>query len=217
MGGNPIKIMSNPSLTVVNHPLIQISLTRLRDVATQPAEFRRHLRELSNLMLFEAARDLETRAIEVQTPIAKTGGVDFAREVVLVPILRAGLGMVDGLWGGLSAAHVGHIGIFRDEATAKPQPYYSKFPAYLDKAEVFLLDPMLATGQSAAEAADQLKGHGAKRIRFVSILACPPGLETFHRAHPDIPVFTAAVDLGLNENSYIVPGLGDAGDRYFGT
>jgi uracil phosphoribosyltransferase len=207
----------DPRLTVVQHPLVHIGLTRLRMVSTPPAEFRRHLREVAALIFAEATRTLPTREVEITTPLARTTGADFLRPVVLAPILRAALGMVDGIWPALTTAQVAHIGIFRDEATTKPVPYYAKYPADLDKADVFLLDPMLATGQSAAVAADQLKANGAKSIRFLSIISCPQGLEYFHSQHPDIPVYTGAVDLGLNERSYIVPGLGDAGDRYFGT
>lgn len=169
------------------------------------------------LLFVEASRDLETGAVEVATPLAQTTGRALVHPIVLVPILRAGLGMVDGIWPLVPTAQLAHIGIYRDEQTARPHPYYSKFGPALDTADIFLLDPMLATGQSAVEAANQLKAHGASRLRFICLLSAPPGLDTFHDAHPDVPVFTAAIDECLNAHSYIVPGLGDAGDRYFGT
>jgi uracil phosphoribosyltransferase len=205
------------SLTVCTHPLIQSALSRLRDHRTDCEEFRRHLRGMSMLLFVEAARDLETRTVEVTTPMEKTTGRKLVHPIVLVPILRAGLGMVDGIWPVVPAAQLAHIGIYRDEETARPHPYYSKFGPDLNSAEVFLLDPMLATGQSAVEAVNQLKAHGASRLRFICLVSAPEGIKTFHAAHPDVPVFTATVDLRLNEHSYIVPGLGDAGDRYFGT
>jgi uracil phosphoribosyltransferase len=205
------------SLTICTHPLVQTGLSRMREKSTPPDDFRRYLREVSALLFAEAARDLEIRPIELTTPLERTTGNALVRPVVLVPILRAGLGMVDGVWPLAPSAQIAHIGIYRDEATARPQPYYSKFPPALDTADVFLLDPMLATGQSAVEAANQLKAYGARHIRFVCIIAAPAGVETFHRAHPEIPVSTASLDRGLDFRSYILPGLGDAGDRYFGT
>ena len=149
--------------------------------------------------------------------MARAGGVAFARRIVLAPVLRAALGMVDGIWPLAPDAEVAHLGICRDEITARPQPYYSKFPADLRGADVFALDPMLATGQSAVEAVNQLKAHGASQLAFLCVISCPQGIDTFHRHHPEVPVFTGAVDPGLDERFYIVPGLGDAGDRYFGT
>jgi uracil phosphoribosyltransferase len=205
------------SVTVCTHPLLQSGLARLRDRQTSCDAFRRHVREMSMLLFVEASRDLETGEVEITTPIEKTTGRVLIHPIVLVPILRAGLGMVDGIWPLVPTAQLAHIGIYRDEETARPHPYYSKFGPALDAADVFLLDPMLATGQSAVEAVNQLKAHGAARLRFICLLSAPPGLETFHAAHPDVPIFTAAVDDHLNAHSYIVPGLGDAGDRYFGT
>jgi uracil phosphoribosyltransferase len=206
-----------PSVTVCTHPLLQSGLARLRDCQTSCDAFRRHVREMSMLLFVEASRDLETGVMEITTPLEKTTGRVLIHPIVLVPILRAGLGMVDGIWPLVPTAQLAHIGIYRDEETARPHPYYSKFGPALDTADVFLLDPMLATGQSAVEAVNQLKAHGAARLRFICLLSAPPGLETFHAAHPDVPIFTAAVDDHLNAHSYIVPGLGDAGDRYFGT
>ncbi len=204
-------------LTISTHPLVQTGLGRIRQKSTPSDDFRRHVREVSALLFAEASATLETRSIDIETPVARTTGLTLARPIVLVPILRAGLGMVDGIWPLAPTAQIGHIGIYRDEATARPQPYYSKLPPTLAEADVFLLDPMLATGYSAVEAADQLKAHGAKRLRFLCLIAAPTGVETFHRSHPEVPVSAGAVDLGLNDRSYIVPGLGDAGDRYFGT
>lgn len=169
------------------------------------------------LLFVEASRDLETGEEAVVTPLAPTTGRVLVHPIVLVPILRAGLGMVDGIWPLVPTARLAHIGIYRDEETTRPHPYYSKFGPALDPADVFLVDPMLATGQSAVEAVNQLKAHGARRVRFLCLVSAPPGLDTFHAAHPDVPVFTAAIDDHLNDRSYIVPGLGDAGDRYFGT
>jgi len=205
------------SLTVCTHPLLQSALARLRDRETSCDAFRRHVREMSMLLFVEASRELETGEIDIVTPLAKSTGRVLVHPIVLVPILRAGLGMVDGIWPLAPTAQLAHIGIYRDEETALPHPYYSKFCPTLDTADVFLLDPMLATGQSAIEAVNQLRAQGAVRLRFLCLLAAPPGLATFQAAHPDVPIFTAAVDQGLNEHSYIVPGLGDAGDRYFGT
>jgi len=205
------------TLTVSTHPLVLAGLSRLRDKNTSSDDFRRHVREVSALLFAQASADLETRPVEIETPIERTTGTALSRSVVLVPILRAGLGMVDGVWPLIPTAQVAHIGIYRDDATAKPQPYYSKVPPGLGDGDVFLLDPMLATGQSAVEAVNQLKSYGAKRIRFVCLIAAPEGVETFHAAHPEIPITTGALDRALNERSYIVPGLGDAGDRYFGT
>ena len=205
------------ALNVSTHPLVQTGLTHLRDKTTSSDDFRRHVREVSALLFAQASADLETRSVDILTPIEPTTGTALSRAVVLVPILRAGLGMVDGIWPLIPTAQIAHIGIYRDEATAKPQPYYSKVPPGLGEGDVFLLDPMLATGQSAVEAVNQLKAYGAKRIRFVCLISSPEGIETFHAAHPEIPITTGALDRGLNERSYIVPGLGDAGDRYFGT
>lgn len=205
------------ALTVSSHPLVRIGLSRLRDKQTSSDEFRRNLRKVAALLFAQASADLETRPTEIETPIEPATGAELSRPVVLVPILRAGLGMVDGIWPLIPRAQIAHIGIYRDEETALPQPYYSRMPTQPDSVDVFLLDPMLATGQSAVEAATQLKNAGATRIRFVCIIAAPQGVDTFHRTHPEIPITTGALDLGLNDRSYIVPGLGDAGDRYFGT
>jgi uracil phosphoribosyltransferase len=204
-----------PSLAVISHPLAQAALTRLRARTTEPPEFRRYLKELAALVFIEATRQLEVSEIEVTTPLAKTRGVALTRPIILAPVLRAALGMVDGIWPVAPQAQIGHLGIYRDELTARPRPYYSKLPPGLESADVFVLDPMVATGQSAVEAVNQLKAYGARRLCFLSIITCPTGIENFHRAHPDVPLFTVAVDLALDDRYFIVPGLGDAGDRCF--
>jgi uracil phosphoribosyltransferase len=204
-------------LVVVTHPLAQVAISRLRAAETTPTEFRRQLRQLSALLFIEATRELDTSPVTVTTPMARTGGVVLARRIVFAPVLRAALGMLDGIWPAASDAEVAHLGICRDEVTARPRPYYSKFPADLRSADVFALDPMLATGQSAVEAVNQLKAHGASRLTFLCVISCPQGIDTFHQSHPDVPIITGAVDRGLDGRFYIVPGLGDAGDRYFGT
>lgn len=168
-------------------------------------------------MCFEVCRDLAITETVVETPLVKTTGYELARPVVLVPILRAGVGMLQGFIEILSEASIGNIGMYRDEETLQPKSYYSKMPPRLEEAEVILIDPMLATGCSSAEAATQLKNQGAKQIRFVCLIAAPDGVEAFFESHPDIPIYTASIDEALNEDAYIVPGLGDAGDRYFGT
>jgi uracil phosphoribosyltransferase len=204
-------------VTIVEHPLIRVKLTRLRDETTMPEEFRARLAELATLLVFEATRDLPTKVLNIRTPLAPHEGSVLARPIIVAPILRAGLGMVEGMLHVLADVSVGHIGMKRDEYTHRPASYYFNLPAHLPDAEVIVVDPMLATGHSASAAITQLKAAGAKRIRFICCVSCPEGLGQVREAHPDVPVFTAAVDDGLNERAYIVPGLGDAGDRYFGT
>jgi uracil phosphoribosyltransferase len=204
-------------VTVIDHPLVQVKLTQLRDARTGSCEFRARLNELSTLMVFEATRDLETRPAPIQTPLAPCEGRALARPVVVAPILRAGLGLVEGMLDLLPDVSVAHIGMFRNELTQRPESYYFKAPAHLAQADVILVDPMLATGWSATGAVGQLKAAGAKSVRFVCIVSCPAGLLQLRGTHPDVRIFTAAVDPVLNERAYIVPGLGDAGDRYFGT
>ncbi len=204
-------------VTVISHPLVRVKLTRMRDERTQPAEFRARLAELAKLLIFEATRDLETRPETIRTPLAEHEGASLARPIIVVPILRAGLGMAEAIMQLLADASVGHIGMKRDEHTHRPASYYFNMPGHLPDADVIVVDPMMATGHSASAAVAKLKESGARRIRFVCCVSCPEGLAQFHDSHPDVPVFTAAVDAGLNENAYIVPGLGDAGDRGFGT
>lgn len=204
-------------VTVIDHPLIREKLTIVRDRDTLPQEFRRELRELATLMTFEVARDFQTVERIVQTPLAPYTGAALARPVIIAPILRAGLSFVDGMLQVLSHASVGHIGMYRNETTHRPESYYFKLPSHLGSAEVLVVDPMLATGWSATGAISQLKESGARHLRYVCLVSCPAGLRQLRGAHPDVPIFTAAIDPELNENAYIVPGLGDAGDRYFGT
>ncbi len=204
-------------VTVIDHPLVKSLLSRLRAADTSPGSFRRHLHEISRLMTFEATRGLGSREVQVQTPLSEATGAELVRPVVLVPILRAGLGMLNGILDILPDAQVGHIGMARDESTHRPATYYCNVPADIGAADVLLIDPMLATGHSSAGAAARLKEQGAKNLRFVCLVACPEGIAHFTGEHPDIPVVTAAIDDRLDENAYIVPGLGDAGDRYFGT
>ena len=206
-----------PGVTVVDHPLVRARLTRLRDKTTTPAEFRRLVRELAMLMVFEATRSLETKAAHVETPLAGYEGKALARPVIIVPILRAGLGMADGVHYLVPEASTGHIGIRRDEKTALPESYYQNLPAGIEAADVLLVDPMLATGGSAIAAITSMKKAGAKSIRFICLVSCVTGVERVREAHPDVQIFTVEIDPKLNERSYIVPGLGDAGDRYFGT
>lgn len=207
--------MSN--LHVIDHPLIRERLSSLRDIGCDSAEFRHQLRAIGRLMVFEVTRDFETRETEIETPLEKTAGAKLTRNIILVPILRAGLGMAEGLQQLLPEAAFGHIGLARNEETLKPDSYYCNLPPDIGEAEVLLVDPMLATGGSAIQATTLLKEKGAQRLRFVNLVSAPEGIEAFHNAHPEVPIYTAAVDRGLNEMGYIVPGLGDAGDRYFGT
>jgi len=202
---------------VVDHPIIRDRLVAIRSVDTGTAAFRAALHDISRLMCFSITQEFETEPIEVETPLTKTECQRLARPVVLVPILRAGVGMLEGFTNILTEAAVGFIGLYRDEVTHQPHSYYCKLPPEIPDAEVILIDPMLATGGSAADAADELKKAGATRIRFACLIAAPEGVAAFEERHPDIPIYAAALDECLNENAYIVPGLGDAGDRYFGT
>ena len=207
----------DPKVTVVNHPLVGASLSILRSKTTTSADFRRALQEVSVLLLGHASAGWETVAHEVETPLKMCRGEILARPLVLVPILRAGLGMLDGMLALLPLATIGHIGVYRNEETLSPVTYFCRLPATISEAQVVLVDPMLATGNSACQAVALLKSNGATRIQFICLVACPPGLERLRSQHPDIEIITAAIDPELNEMGYIVPGLGDAGDRYFGT
>ena len=202
---------------VTNHPLVAAGLSVLRAKQTTPEIFRRYLQELSVFLFVEASRSWETKAIDIETPLASCASAVLAKPIVLVPILRAGLGMLDGIQRVAPDAAIGHIGIYRDAETLRPVSYFERVPVNVAAAEVLLLDPMLATGNSACEASSILKAQGARSIQFLCVLASPPGIEQFHREHPDIPIVTAAIDPELDDHGYIVPGLGDAGDRYFGT
>jgi uracil phosphoribosyltransferase len=205
------------NLIIIDHPLVKRDLTILRNKKTPSHQFRAILRRTASLMAYEVSRDLQTKEISIQTPLEKTKGVIVEQQIVLVPILRAGLGLVGGFVEVMPNARVGHIGLFRDEETLKPVDYYFKVPRNLDKALVLLLDPMLATGGSAAAAISYLKKRGACNIRMVNLVAAPEGVKTVHKAHPDVTMYTCALDRELNNRGYILPGLGDAGDRMFGT
>jgi uracil phosphoribosyltransferase len=203
-------------VTVITHPLVQHNLTRLRNRRTEPQEFRRCLAEVAALMVYEATRAFETRSVPVATPLAGTKGAQLRREVVLVPILRAGLGMLPSILQLIPHARVGFVGLKRHERTLRANVYHKSLPADLSSFEIILIDPMLATGGSAVAALRLLAERGARRVRLVSLVAAPEGIGHVHAGYPDLPIFTAAVDTRLNEKGFIVPGLGDAGDRLFG-
>ena len=209
--------MSAASVILLDHPVIQTKLTTLRDFRTDHMTFRSQLDEIAGLMVYEVTRDWPTMPQPVQTPMEQTIGRVLARQVTLVPILRAGLGMAGGVLRLLPQARLGHLGLYRDEATLEPKPYYQKLPADISQHEVLLIDPMLATGGSAIAAASYLRKAGVKSMKFVCLVAAPEGISNFHKAHPDITIYCAAIDRQLNEKAYILPGLGDAGDRIFGT
>ncbi len=199
------------------HPLVAHKLVRLRDRNTDPKKFRELIREIAALLAYEATLDLATVRREVQTPLANAIGADLEEKIGLVPILRAGLGMVEGVWELMPSAEVWHIGLYRDEHTLKPVEYYNKLPVEPTVSVCLILDPMLATGGSAVAAADVLKRWGVHRIKFLGVIGAPEGIRNMQEHHPDVPIHLAAVDSHLNEHGYIVPGLGDAGDRQFGT
>ncbi len=204
--------------TLIKHPLIDHKMTILRKKETSSMEFRQVANEIATLMGYEVTRDLETEEIEIETPICKTTGrVISGKKVGIVPILRAGLGMVEGLLTIIPAARVGHIGMYRDPETHKPVTYYSKLPKDVSSRLMLVVDPMLATGGSLIEAIDELKRNGAKNIKSINLLAAPEGVKAVQEAHPDVEIYLAALDGRLNDDKYIVPGLGDAGDRLFGT
>ncbi|CAN5528050.1 uracil phosphoribosyltransferase [soil metagenome] len=204
-------------LHVLDHPLGAAQLSILRAQSTAPNDFRRALQKLALLLLVEAARRWETEAAEMESALRSFTGQILSRPIALVPILRAGLGLQEGMMQLVPEASTGHVGLYRDPATLRPVKYYSRLPEKLAESEVLVLDPMLATGHSAVEAVAIVKAGGATRLQFVCVLACPPGVATLQGAHPDVPIIAAALDPELNDVGYIVPGLGDAGDRYFGT
>ncbi len=199
------------------HPLVQHKLAKLRDKSTDPKKFRELIREIAIMLVYEATADLLLEPIRVETPMGSADGVVLKEKIGLIPILRAGLGMVDGVWEMMPGSEVCHIGIYRDEKTLRPVQYYNKLPVDPTVQVCLILDPMLATGGSAIATVDILKRWGAQRVKFVGVIAAPEGIRALHGAHPDIPIHVAAVDSHLNEVGYIVPGLGDAGDRQFGT
>ena len=208
--------MSN--ITITNHPLIQHKLSILRDKNTGSKEFRALISEIAMLMCYEATRDLELKEVEVETPVAMAKVKKLSgKKLAIVPILRAGLGMVDGITALIPSARVGHIGLYRDPDTLQPVEYYCKLPHDIGERDVIVVDPMCATGGSAIDAITQIKKRGPKNIKFMCTIAAPEGLKALSEAHPDVDIYAAALDDHLNEHGYIVPGLGDAGDRIFGT
>ena len=205
-------------VNILDHPLIQHKLTQIRQKDTSTTQFRQMINEIGGLMVYEITRDLPLEQIEIETPVAKTkANVIAGKKMVVVPILRAGLGMVDGILQMIPSARIGHIGIFRDEETLQPVEYFAKFPEELDQRDIFIVDPMLATGGSAIAAINSIKQRGAKNIKLVCLVGAPEGVKAINEAHPDVTVYLASLDEKLNEKGYIVPGLGDAGDRIFGT
>ncbi len=203
---------------IMDHPLIKHKLTLIRDKNTGSKEFRELITEVATLMCYEATRDLPLEEIEIETPICKTKSqVISGRKLAVVPILRAGMGMVDGMMTLVPAAKIGHIGLYRDPKTHTPVEYYCKLPADISQREVIVVDPMLATGGSAVDAIRMIKEKGAKNIKFMCIIAAPEGLEALTKAHPDVQIYCASLDEKLNDDKYIIPGLGDAGDRIYGT
>lgn len=205
-------------VTVIGHPLIQHKLTLLRDKNTGSKDFRELLEEVAMLMCYEVTRSFQLEDVEIETPICKTSAkVLTGKKVAIVPILRAGLGMVDGMLKLIPAAKVGHIGLYRDPKTLKPVEYYCKMPPDIEERDVIITDPMLATGGSSSDAITLLKKRGAKNIKLMCLIAAPEGIEVVLKNHPDVEIYVAHIDEKLNENGYIVPGLGDAGDRIFGT
>ncbi len=205
------------AVTVSRHPLVQHKLARLRDRATEPPQFRALVHDLTQLLLYEATQDLALEPLTVQTPLGPCEGARLTERVGLLPILRAGLGMADAILEVLPSAHVWHLGLYRDHTTLQPVTYYNKLPANLNFDLWLVVDPMLATGGSAVAALDVLKRGGARRIKYLGLIAAPEGVRALQEAHPDVPLYLAAIDSHLDEHSYIVPGLGDAGDRQFGT
>lgn len=202
---------------VSNHPLVKHKLTLLRDINTDPKKFRELIREITLLLAYEVTKDLKVTAREVETPLAKMAGHKLAEPIGLVPILRSGLGMVEGIWELLPSAEVWHIGLFRDEQTLRPVAYYNRLPVHPTVSVCLILDPMLATGGSAVKTVGILKKWGANRIKFMGVIGAPEGVKALQQAHPDVDIYLAALDDHLNDHAYIVPGLGDAGDRQFGT
>ncbi|MGL4950480.1 MAG: uracil phosphoribosyltransferase [Mycoplasma sp.] len=204
-------------IKVVNHPLIKDKLTRMRNEETVSTVFRNNLEELTNLLAYEATKHMKVVEKNIKTPICETIGYKLENKICLVPILRAGLGMVDPLKNLIPTASIGHVGLYRDEKTLQPVEYYSKMPPHITECDVLLLDPMLATGHSCAKAIEIIKGYKPKSIKFIAILGAPEGVAFLEKAHPDVEIYIASLDEKLNEDGYIVPGLGDAGDRLFGT
>lgn len=204
-------------LTVYDHPLIKHKLSIMRDKDTSTKEFRENLDEIGSLMVYEMTRDLPLEEIEIETPMCKTKGYKMAKDVVVVPILRAGLGMTQGILNLIPTAKVAHIGLYRDEETLEPHTYFEKYPKVMPEAVTIVVDPMLATGGSSVAAIDMVKKQGAKNIKLVCLVGAQEGVDNVQKHHPDVDIYLAALDEKLNEHGYILPGLGDAGDRIFGT
>ncbi len=214
----PIRSPKHPNLRIFEHPVIQDKLTRIRNKETRPVEFRRLLNEIAGLMIFQMSRGFKTVETPVQTPIEHTTGPRLSSPITLVPILRAGVGMTDGVLAMIPEARVGHIGVYRDEETKQPIPYYCKLPSDISEGPVLLIDPMLATGGSASYAATILhEKYNCQEIQMMCLVAAPEGVLRMQKEHSYLEIYTASLDSGLNENGYILPGLGDAGDRIFGT
>jgi uracil phosphoribosyltransferase len=209
--------MAFPNVIVIDHPVVQTKLAELRDYTADHRKFRSLLDEIAMLMTYEVTRDWPTQAKPVQTPLERMTGKVLARQVTLVPILRAGLGMADGVLKLLPDARIGHLGVYRNEGTLEPVSYYQKLPPDIASTEVVLIDPMLATGGSGSAAVSVLKKAGVTSMKFVCLVAAPEGIQTLHAQHPEVPIYCAAIDRQLNDRGYILPGLGDAGDRIFGT
>jgi uracil phosphoribosyltransferase len=204
-------------VVILNHPLIDHKMARIRDKRTGTKEFRESVSEVGGLITYEITRDFKTKPVTIETPMCEMTAHELEKQVVIVPILRAGLGMVEGIHNIIPNAKIGHIGLYRDEETLQPQVYYSKFPKDIESSVVLVVDPMLATAGSACKAIEILKARGATDIRYVGLVGCPEGVERLQKEHPDVSIYLAALDSHLNENGYIVPGLGDCGDRLFGT
>jgi uracil phosphoribosyltransferase len=209
--------MNGENVFQSKHPMVAHKVTKLRDRHTEPKKFRELIREIAALLGYEATLDLGIKPVKVMTPLAEAAGAELEQRVGLVPILRAGLGMVEGIWEIMPSAEVWHIGLYRDERTLEPVQYYNKLPVEPTVSVCLILDPMLATGGSAVATVDILKEWGVQRIKFVGVIGAPEGIQALHEAHPEVPIHLAAIDEKLNEHAYILPGLGDAGDRQFGT
>jgi uracil phosphoribosyltransferase len=214
----PTQNKEHPNLWVFEHPVIQDKLSRNRNHTTQHSVFRRLLNEIAGLMFFQLSKEYKTKSVEVETPVETTAGFQLSHPITLVPILRAGVGMTDGILAMIPEARVGHIGVYRNEETKQPVPYYCKLPSDIASGPVLLIDPMLATGGSASYAATVLREeHGCEELQMVCLVAAPEGVDKMYEEHPGLSIYAASLDRGLNDSGYILPGLGDAGDRIFGT
>ncbi len=213
----PVQSSEHPNLWVYQHPVIQDKLSRIRDRETKHAQFRRLLNEIAGLMFFQISRTFETTDVVVETPMGRTNGRQLSHPVTLVPVLRAGIGMTDGILAMIPEARVGHVGVYRDESSLKPVQYYCKLPQDIGSGPVLLIDPMLATGGSASHAATILREHGCDDLQMACLVAAPEGVRRMQQDHPGMLIYAASLDGGLDERGYIIPGLGDAGDRIFGT